>query len=361
MSGESMRRLSARLNAQEAELAALRGQVQGHPLPPRRRTRGGGEGRRGRQPGWRLAVLVLAVALLGVPVGLLASDRYPDVPTSYFHHDDINQIADAGITRIPAGDPYRPNDPVTRGEMASFLARTAGLGSNPPVASALTAQTAATATNATNAQNAVNAQNAASATNAQNAVNAQTATNATNAQNAQNAVNAQNAQNATSATNAANADTVDGKSADEIVRLAFASGGSITLTSEYQDLITVSLTAPSAGFVQVAGTIFASSSLSGCPCTVGFRLIDMSAGPPTPDVFYTLELEENLEDSGAAVFVFPVPAGNRIFAVQARIVFSTDTVTIDADADITALYSPFGTSGAGISETDRPAKKRPRR
>jgi hypothetical protein len=41
--------------------------------------------------------------------------------------------------------------------MASFLARAAGLGANPPVANALTA------VNATNAQNAVNAQNAANA------------------------------------------------------------------------------------------------------------------------------------------------------------------------------------------------------
>ena len=41
--------------------------------------------------------------------------------------------------------------------MASFLARTAGLGDNPPVANAKTAQTAANATNATNAQNAGNA------------------------------------------------------------------------------------------------------------------------------------------------------------------------------------------------------------
>jgi hypothetical protein len=56
--------------------------------------------------------------------------------------------------------------------MASFLARAAGLGSNPPVANALTAVNATNAQNAVNAQNATNAQNAA---NAQSAVNAQTA------------------------------------------------------------------------------------------------------------------------------------------------------------------------------------------
>ena len=61
-----------------------------------------------------------------MPVGLLAADRFPDVPTSNPHHDDVNQIAAAGITiGFPDGT-YKPDAFVTRGQMASFLARTAG-------------------------------------------------------------------------------------------------------------------------------------------------------------------------------------------------------------------------------------------
>ena len=57
--------------------------------------------------------------------------------------------------------------------MASFIARAAGLGTNPPVANAKTAQTA---TNAASADTATNAINAVNATNATHAASADTAT-----------------------------------------------------------------------------------------------------------------------------------------------------------------------------------------
>jgi hypothetical protein len=59
------------------------------------------------------------------------------------HDANIQVIYDAGITKgcVPNVS-YCPTANVTREEMASFLARTAGLGTNPPVVNAKTAQTA---------------------------------------------------------------------------------------------------------------------------------------------------------------------------------------------------------------------------
>ena len=139
MADQSMREVFVRLErleGLEAEVQTLRAQVA---TTKRKRPRH----RRWLHRGRLGATLVLALLLATVPASILATDRYPDVPSDYFHHDDINLVAAVGITRVPAnGAPYRPRDFVTRGEMASFLARTAGLGPNPPVVHAATAQTA---------------------------------------------------------------------------------------------------------------------------------------------------------------------------------------------------------------------------
>lgn len=79
-------------------------------------------------------ILVLALVFAG-PV--LASDRFGDVPASNIHHGDISAIAAAGITRgCHDGTVFCPKDAVLREQMASFLARTAGLGGHPPVVNA---------------------------------------------------------------------------------------------------------------------------------------------------------------------------------------------------------------------------------
>jgi hypothetical protein len=91
-----------------------------------------------------LALVAVLVALL--PLSLFAAG-FTDLPDpDEGHNADINAIAAAGITHgcnPPANDQYCPHDLVTRQEMASFLARLGGLGGNPPVANAQTAQNAA--------------------------------------------------------------------------------------------------------------------------------------------------------------------------------------------------------------------------
>jgi hypothetical protein len=65
----------------------------------------------------------------GLPLSDAGDANFKDVAGTTFE-SPINQIAAAGIARgcnPPANDRYCPDDPVTRGEMAAFLARALGL------------------------------------------------------------------------------------------------------------------------------------------------------------------------------------------------------------------------------------------
>jgi hypothetical protein len=57
------------------------------------------------------------------------TNHFRDVPATYPHRDAINALADRGFA-LGDGDRFHPNDFVTRGQMASFLARSLGLQSN---------------------------------------------------------------------------------------------------------------------------------------------------------------------------------------------------------------------------------------
>lgn len=70
----------------------------------------------------RLAAIVFASALLGGGVAL-AGSTFSDVPPSHPFHDEIELIAQAGITEGYADGTYRPADPVSRGAMAAFMSR----------------------------------------------------------------------------------------------------------------------------------------------------------------------------------------------------------------------------------------------
>lgn len=81
------------------------------------------------RPGWlrtshrRFAILLAVVLMLGLPMGVFASDRFADVPTTSIFHANINAIAGAGIT-LGCGTPnYCPSANVNREQMAAFLHR----------------------------------------------------------------------------------------------------------------------------------------------------------------------------------------------------------------------------------------------
>jgi hypothetical protein len=139
---------AARLAAQDAKVAALEGRLA-------RGARGARRGHRAR----RAPALLVALLVALVPLSLLAATPFTDLNPGSVHNPNIDALYAAGVTRgcVPDQE-YCPNAGVTREEMASFLARLGGLGSNPPVANA---KTAVNATNATNAQSAQTAQDAA--------------------------------------------------------------------------------------------------------------------------------------------------------------------------------------------------------
>jgi hypothetical protein len=80
----------------------------------------------------RLALLTLGlVAVLAIPIGAFASHQFTDVGTgSGSFHTQISRVKGAGITAGCSPTTYCPNDPVTRGQMAAFLARTGGRGAD---------------------------------------------------------------------------------------------------------------------------------------------------------------------------------------------------------------------------------------
>jgi hypothetical protein len=91
-----------------------------------------------------LATLTVALLVALVPFSILAAGpTFSDLDqAAAVHQPNIQLIGDAGITtgsedpNDPTKRLYKPKDNVTREEMATFLARTAGLGTNPPVVNA---------------------------------------------------------------------------------------------------------------------------------------------------------------------------------------------------------------------------------
>ncbi len=80
----------------------------------------------------RLGVVALglvALTLASFGGATLATNVFDDVPNGAFYHNDVTTIKDLGITAGCSTSPplYCPNNFVTRGEMAVFLAQTARL------------------------------------------------------------------------------------------------------------------------------------------------------------------------------------------------------------------------------------------
>jgi hypothetical protein len=87
----------------------------------------GARGTSSRRRGVRLALGIVTLAtLLAVPIGVFASHQFTDVPNSNTFHAQIGRVKGAGITSGCSATKYCPDNPVTRGQMAAFLARTGG-------------------------------------------------------------------------------------------------------------------------------------------------------------------------------------------------------------------------------------------
>jgi hypothetical protein len=229
-----------------------------------------------------LTALLMALA----PIALIAATPFNDLNPGSPHNANIDAIYTAGITTGCVPDvSYCPNDLVTREQMASFLARTAGLGGNPPVANAKTAQTAASAS------------------------------------------------------------TVGGFAPNGLVRVARATGfrrdvmppqDPKVITGGPEDVLSVTLTAPADGFVLVVGTLVLRATSNGPGV---FLLRDPVTGEASP-----LQEVVTAGDSVGLTYVFPVRAGDRAFAMQASVTGTPSHIDL-IDAALTALYVPFGPTG----------------
>ena len=75
---------------------------------------------------WKLLGAVLVAGLVAAPIGVLANDRFPDVPFGG-GHEEVSRIDDAGIVRgCGSSGNYCPKSPITRLQMAQFMSRAGG-------------------------------------------------------------------------------------------------------------------------------------------------------------------------------------------------------------------------------------------
>jgi hypothetical protein len=303
-------------------LATLEATVreQGAELARHRRRRRHGRSARRSLP---LALAALLVAL--VPLATLAATPFTDLNPDSPHNGNIDAIYAAGITRgCDPGVAYCPNGNVTREEMASFLARTAGLGSNPPVANAKTAQTASNAL----------------------ALGGQPAT---FYQPADQAI-----------ASAQNAATVGGLAPSGLIRASRGKGSIITTANGQVVVATLAITAPGPGvaLVTVAFRADAQSTSGACPCSGAVRLrhVQENAGG---GIATAIAIASNTNaaadtDSASLSYAFPVGAGVNTFEVFGD--RNGGTAPIIFYASGTVLFVPFGgTGGVGALGLDDPA------
>jgi hypothetical protein len=281
------------------ELATLRGTVarqgvtlhqQGAELAAQRRLP-----RYGRSARRLLPLLMAALLTALIPLATLAANPFNDL-TGGVHDRNIDAIYNAGITTgCDPGVRYCPTANVTREEMASFLARTAGLGDNPPVANALTAQLAATA---------------------QRAVTAETA------------------------------NTVGGYAPSGLVRVARGTGytqTALTLTDEFQAVAQLVIAAPGGGFLLASGHLTFTNP-TGAVHYVEYRLREPGGEASVPS---TATLPTLSNTAGATTSAFRAgAAGERAIVIEARIPTGAPGFSV-GQGEITALYVPFGHNGGG--------------
>jgi hypothetical protein len=238
-------------------------------------------------------VAVFAAMVLALPLGVLASHQFSDVPNSNIFHGDVDALVDAGVTAGCGGGKYCPNQAVTRGQMAAFMNRLGALapGKVPVV----------------------------------------------------------------------NADRLDGYHANGLTRVA--GDGALTLTPitsnfpTFQTAADVVINAPAAGFVLVDASFVAQNTAetcSGFTCGVFARLHHVQTGDVSPYVVVDVHGGTHPNATASVSFAFDVAAGNNTFRVEVARGSGAEAPGA-GNPQITALYSPFGsTGGSTLSVQDTP-------
>jgi hypothetical protein len=266
------------------------------------------QGRRAR--GRFLAALAVATLAALLPFSLLAVTPFTDLDPSPSnpHNADIDLIYGAGITKgcVP-GQQYCPKGNVTREEMASFLARVAGLGNNPPV------------------------------------VNAKTVPDGSITPAKLSAAGSTPGQTLVSTGTGVAFQTVSGGGGTAGGRLAGATSGDVTLNGTFGPVATVALPLPAVGFVLVTAThqLIGGDVNSGLDGTTELRLRNNGTGDTSPALLATVD-DLNQVGNGAITYIFAVGEGAGSFSIEARVAPRDPAFAgpVTARAHITALYLP---------------------
>jgi hypothetical protein len=238
-----------------------------------------------------LAVVTLLVALM--PLSILAADPvFSDLSdAAEVHRPNIQAIGNVGITtgfadpNNPNARLYNPKGLVTREEMASFLARTAGLGGNAPVVNAKTAQTAAQAGNAT---------------------------------------------------------TVGGYAPSGLLRVGRGTGASVAITTSYQTVAQVAIVAPGPGFLVASGHMTI-NNINGDVKLAEFRLRDLAGEASESNQFSVPAFSNAPASSNTALRING--SGTRTIVLEVKSIVEVPFNFSADHGEVTALFIPFGYDG----------------
>ncbi len=146
---------------------------------------------------------------------------------------------------------------------------------------------------------------------------------------------------------APNADKVDGHDANGLTRVAMmATSDTLDLgTGEQTYGSPLTITAPGDGFVVVYGSTTVRNNGCTTGCTVLARIRHLETGT------YSVTAEETVPSGArngniAHASVFPVSAGENRFDIRVYRLFSGDGTLQGWFAELTAIYSPFGSTGS---------------
>ncbi len=224
------------------------------------------------RPRRAFAVLALVVALAAFPLGTAAIHQFSDVPDSNQFHNDIDAIADAGVTTGCGAGVYCPSAYVTREQMAAFMNRLGALASDK--------------------------------------------------------------------TPVVNATTVDRFDANELVRFAYASDDSLALVSTNGNILQLSITAPSRGWLHIVASsdTFNLSQTDAASCNLDVDGINIAASRRT-----ILLGPGNTQENCSTNAGYRTCGGTHTVTFEASEVDS-DTTTFD-EASLEVLFVPFNGVG----------------
>jgi hypothetical protein len=149
--------------------------------------------------------------------------------------------------------------------------------------------------------------------------------------------------------NAVDSDKVDGLHANEVTRVGGDFDG-VNLTINPTIIGSVVIDAPRSGYVLVTASGQPQAS-AGCPCRAVMQLVHQQTAEVShfavDDVRF--DIFDGYDGNLAVTALFPVVAGTNTFNLRAYHYGGPGGSAIFFNHEITALYSPFGATGAPLS------------